>query len=138
MMSRENILWIASTFHAGQTYGCEPYINHLMRVADRAERLAPFYHVDPEYAWAVGMLHDLFEDTDASYLDIQGRVPIEVIKEMVHLDKTAWSSYSKYIRSVGQYPLAKVVKIADLIDNLVHKPRKNSIQKYLDALKELL
>ena len=57
---------------------------------------------------------------------------------MVHLDKTVYSSYSEYIRSVGQYPLARAVKIADLIDNLGHKPRKNNIQKYLDALKELL
>ena len=137
-MTRENILWIASTFHTGQTYGCEPYVNHLMRVANPAERLAPFYHVDPEYTWAVGILHDLLEDTDASYLDIQGRVPVEVIKEMVHLDKTAYSSYSEYIWSVSQYSLAKVVKIADLIDNLGHQPRKNNIQKYLDALKELL
>ncbi|MBR4572090.1 MAG: HD domain-containing protein [Prevotella sp.] len=110
-MTQGQIHTLAATLHLGQTdKGGKPYIDHPVRVAARCS--------DPQ-AKLVALLHDVIEDTTATaeYLLRQG-VPGEVVEVVEVLTRRSDESYDDYIHRVARHPLAKVVKLADLEDNM--------------------
>ena len=110
MATIEKALVIAATAHEGQRdkEGL-PYILHSLRVMD---------NVDGEDAKIVAIFHDVVEDTSVSIEDIRRAGFAEAILAAVlcvtHSKDTPYSEY--VIRCKGN-PIARQVKLADLLDN---------------------
>ncbi|WP_367871164.1 hypothetical protein [Luteolibacter sp. Populi] len=124
---------IAHEAHAGQFRrdGVTPYILHPQAVAARVAG-------DP-LAEALAWLHDTFEDTSATpeLLREQG-IPNEVIIGVSMLTKPEGADYEEYLRAIKANPLAKKVKIADMLSNLSDQPSEKQILKYAKGLVILL
>lgn len=94
----------------------EPYIVHPMRVllgvsqgddAHQNERLR-----------CVAILHDTLERTKLTAADLRGAgMPKVVVRAVQLLTHDADTSYADYVVKLKRDPLARVVKIADLLDN---------------------
>ena len=85
-----------------------PYIGHCERVAGRLE--------EPEYK-VIGWLHDVVEDTDITIDEIRrdfGADTADAVDAVTHRQDESWADY---IERVKANPVAKAVKISDLIDN---------------------
>lgn len=97
--------------HSGQTDKAgEAYITHAVRVADLVGK-------NPMLR-AIAYLHDVVEDTDVTIEDVRDRFGYDV-SEIV--DKLTWrkdESYNDYIKRISSSHRARVVKIADLVDNM--------------------
>ena len=99
---------LAARMHEGQTDKAElPYITHPERVAGRLE--------DPA-AQVVGWLHDTVEDTSLTLAEIEARFGPETaaVDAISRREGEAWSDY---LDRVQANPVARQVKISDLIDN---------------------
>lgn len=118
--------------HAGQFRrdGVTPYAVHPEAVASRVEG-------DPE-AVAVAWLHDVIEDTavTADGLREQG-FPPRVVEAVQTLTKRDGLSYDDYLTAVAASPLARRVKIADMLSNLADGPTERQIVKYAKGLLRL-
>jgi (p)ppGpp synthase/HD superfamily hydrolase len=88
------------------------------------------------------VLHDVIEDTDVTLADLQiagyPRPVIDAVDCLTHRDG---ETYARYIERVATDPLATIVKVADLRDNLRNNkslpPRVDvieRIQRYEQAL----
>lgn len=68
MQNREKLIAFVKAQHGDQVrkYTNEPYFNHLLAVAEMAERTGV------KYGWEIGLCHDLFEDTICTYGDLFG------------------------------------------------------------------
>lgn len=97
--------------HAGQTDKAgESYIVHAVRVADLVGK-------NPTLR-AIAYLHDVVEDTDATIEDVRecfGYDVSEIIDKLTHQKD---ESYNEYIKRISSSHRARVVKIADLVDNM--------------------
>jgi len=128
---------LAEEMHAGQLDKAGlPYVTHPQRVAGRLER--------PE-AKVVGWLHDTVEDTALTVQDIEARFGPETAAAVDAISRREDESWSDYIDRVAQNPMARLVKISDLIDNsnLSRIPRVTMRDvkrqaKYNRALQKLL
>jgi len=87
-----------------------PYIHHPLHVAEE---------MDDEISTIVALLHDVIEDTDATWEDLEKLdIPKEAI-EAIHLMTHDNSiSYQDYIERISTNPLARKVKMADLRHNM--------------------
>lgn len=87
----------------------QPYILHLLRVMLRQS--------DP-FSRQVGVLHDLFEDTELTLDDLRSRgfakEVVDAIDALTHREDEA---YYEYVLRVAKCDLARPVKLADLEDN---------------------
>lgn len=116
--------------------------------APDADRLAEKYHsglVDKQglpqvdhvraveaLAWTMGatetqrmaaLLHDVIEDTDATYVSLAADgVPADVLLLVGVLTRQGHESYERYIDRVAQSPRAAEVKLCDILANLVRLP----------------
>ena len=128
---------LATKAHEGQTDKAGlPYITHPERVAARLET--------PE-AQVVGWLHDTVEDTEVTAAEIEARFGPQTAAAVDAISRRENESWSGYLERVKGNPVARVVKISDLIDNsnLSRIPRVTLKDverqaKYNRALKELL
>ena len=124
---------IAQRAHNGQFRrdGVTPYAVHPERVAKRLS--------GDEEAEAVAWLHDVLEDTDetAETLALAG-VPASVIAAVQILTKTPGVAYTDYLCAVRANPLARKVKIQDMLDNLSDSPSEKQIIKYSRGFLALL
>lgn len=124
---------IAKAAHEGQFRrdGTTPYIRHPESVAARLRG-------DPS-AEAAGWLHDVLEDTreTAASLRAQG-VPENVVACVETLTKREGLDYEQYIRNIREDPMARKVKIADMLSNLGDNPSEKQIIKYAKSLLALL
>ncbi len=124
---------IAYKAHEGQFRrdGKTPYIQHPEAVANLVGKnfLAP----------AVAWLHDVLEDTNvtAKNLKEQG-ICDEVIDAVVLLTKKPNVEYNDYLAIIKQNPLAKRVKVADMLSNLNDEPTAKQVLKYTHGLQILL
>lgn len=110
--------------------GVTPYIRHPEAVAVRVQG-------DP-IAEATAWLHDVLEDTDwTEDALIAHKIPREVIDAVLVLTKQPRVSYSDYIDTIAKHPIARRVKIADMLANLGDSPTDRQILKYAKALKVL-
>ena len=110
---------VAEQAHAGQTRrNGEPYINHAIRVSEAAAKHS-------EDAAIVGMLHDVIEDSDTTFEELEkagfDHTICWALSLCTHADT---ESYLEYILEIKKYSncragqIAMAVKLADLEDNL--------------------
>ncbi len=98
--------------HRGQRYPSpepQPYAFHLFRV---------MLAVDGDCARIAALLHDVLEDTEATMADLRDAVPAAVVDAVIALTHRPQDTYEEYIELVALNPLARMVKLADLADNL--------------------
>lgn len=128
---------LATKAHEGQTDKAGlPYITHPERVASRLST--------PE-AQVVGWLHDTVEDTPITLRDIEATFGPETAAAVDAISRRDGEPWSNYLERVAANPMARQVKISDLIDNsnlsrIPHVTLKDveRQKKYNKALKKLL
>ena len=99
----------AEKMHLGQTDKAgNPYIGHPARVAGRLK--------SPE-AQVVGWLHDTVEDTELTLSEIEGEFGPETASAVDAISRRDGEEWDDYLKRVKQNPVARQVKISDLIDN---------------------
>ncbi len=100
---------LAAERHAGQTDKAGlPYIGHPERVASRMK--------EPDEI-IVGWLHDTVEDTDLSLVEIAETFGARIADAVDALSRRPDEKWDLYLRRVRANPIARKVKISDLIDN---------------------
>lgn len=107
----DTALRIAADAHFGQHDKAGlPYILHVCRVVDR---------VRGESGKVVAALHDVLEDSDLTVEDLAAEgYRAGVLDAIVTITRRAGETYADYIRRVKADPLATLVKLADLRENL--------------------
>ena len=116
---------IKKYFYKKKDLGGNPYIYHLIRVANivkrRLENSPEFIYNSYfiETAYIIALFHDLFEDTNCTveYLQNEG-FDEDIIESVKILTRNKNENYFDYIKRVKQNNYAKHVKISDLIDNM--------------------
>jgi len=120
---------IAREVHKGQkrTIGRrEDYIEHPKRVAS---------HFSTPESQIVAWLHDVLEDSKMTTLQLENRgIPKQLVEIISILTKEIFESYLEYILRCKRNHQAKIIKIADLRDNLEKLPNGSLRDKYLMAL----
>jgi (p)ppGpp synthase/HD superfamily hydrolase len=102
---------IAVRAHADQKdrYGA-PYILHPLRVMSRLKT---------ETEQIVGILHDVVEDTDCTFEALRREgFSEEIIAAVDCVTKRDGEAYEDFVTRSGSNSLARVVKLADLEDNM--------------------
>lgn len=86
----------------------EPYIKHLIRVS---------MHCESSVAKIVALLHDTLEDCPVTDYMIRARFGDAIADSVLYLTRVDGEPYMSYIKRLACDPVAREVKIADLIDN---------------------
>jgi (p)ppGpp synthase/HD superfamily hydrolase len=111
MSTVERAVEIAARAHAGQVDKAGvPYLFHSLRlmlsVSTPEERMA-------------AVLHDVVEDTPVTLDDLRAeRFPVQVIEAIQALTKLPGETRLEAARRAAQHPIARVVKLADVKDNM--------------------
>ena len=128
---------LAAEAHAGQTDKAgAPYILHLLRMMQAQQSTE---------ARMAAALHDLVEDTDYTFEDLEEMgYPDEVIEALRHVTKRDGEPYADFAERAGRHPIAQQVKTADLEDNMdvtrldsVGEEDAERLDKYLRAHRRL-
>ena len=112
-----------------------PYILHPIHLAEQ---------MDTEEECIVALLHDVVEDTEVTFEELEkdfSKTIIDALKLLTH-DKD--TDYFEYIKKIKSNPLAKKVKLADLkhnsdetrLENITEKDITRN-KKYVKAIKIL-
>lgn len=107
----DKALQIAVRTHKGQKDKTgHDYILHPIRVSERCD--------DPR-AKIVALLHDTIEDTNvtADYLREEGFTE-EIVEAVLAVTRREGEEYNDYVRRAAQNELGRMVKRADLEDNM--------------------
>ncbi|QKC99151.1 GTP pyrophosphokinase [Mesorhizobium sp. NZP2298] len=110
-MGLSTAIQVAASAHEGQVdKSGEPYILHPLRVmlaqTDDVSRI-------------VGVLHDVAEDDAFGWYNIHdGGFSIEVIEAVDSVTRREGEDYFDYVARAKANPIGKMVKIADLNDNM--------------------
>ena len=109
----------------------EAYIGHPLRVACRVAKMG-----GGDLAQAGALLHDAFEDTKLNRTKLKKLgVPRDVLDLVSILTHSPQEDYFlDYLARVVENPIAKLIKIADILDNLSDDPTEKQIEKYAKAL----
>lgn len=127
---------IAYEAHQGQYDNANvPYIFHPTHLAEQ---------MDDEISCTVALLHDVVEDTDVTFEDLEKEFPEEVISVLKLLTHDKDVPYMDYVKVIKENPIARKVKIADVKHNS-DETRLDEItprdiarrQKYKEALEYL-
>ena len=104
---------IAENAHRCQTdKGGAPYIEHVLRVSAAAAEHG-------EAAQTVALLHDVVEDSSWTLAGLTAAgFPGEIVAAVDALTRRKGESYADFIERVAADPLARVIKAADLRDNM--------------------
>ena len=86
-----------------------PYIYHPIHVAEQ---------MDTEEECVVALLHDVVEDTDVTFEQLESEFPSEIIDILKLLTKTKDIDYYEYINKIKENAVARKAKIADIKHNL--------------------
>ena len=124
---------IAAKAHAGQFRkdGITPYFLHPYRVSRRLD--------GDEEAQVVALLHDAIEDTVETEDSLRDKgIPDHLINSIKTLTKGEGQDYYDYLERVKEDPIAKKVKMADMLDNLSDTPSEKQIIKYSKGFLKLL
>jgi len=142
MSQLERAIAQAVKTHAGQEDKAgDPYILHPLRV---------MLSLSSEDERIVGVLHDVVEDGDVSFSDLEkmdfSPVVVEALKSVTKRPEEEGSDagYQAFVERAGANPVARSVKKADLLDNLdvtrletVREKDAQRLCKYLRALRYL-
>ena len=92
---------------------------------------------DEEYQ-IVGLFHDLLEDTDTTYYDILNHSNVKIAEAVRLVTKEAGYNKTDYFSRIKQNDMARMVKLADRIHNLLEAPfASNKFQeKYIKETEE--
>lgn len=85
-----------------------PYIYHPIHLAEQ---------MDSETECIVALLHDVVEDTEVTFEQLEKEFPKQVIEAIRLLTHDKKVEYEEYIKELSKNPIAKKVKIADLLHN---------------------
>ncbi|MBR2024940.1 MAG: GTP pyrophosphokinase [Clostridia bacterium] len=86
-----------------------PYVFHPFHLAEQMK---------DEYSTVCALLHDVVEDTDYTFKDLENmNFPKEVIEALKLLTHEESVPYMDYVKALSVNPIAKAVKIADLTHN---------------------
>lgn len=100
---------LAYEAHHGQVdKGGVPYIFHPYHLAEQ---------MTDEISVCAALLHDVVEDTNVTFEDLEKEFPeeiIEVLKLLTHDDD---EDYYDYVRRLKDNPIAKQIKLADIAHN---------------------
>ena len=100
---------IAYNAHHGQTdKGGMPYILHPVHLAEQ---------MPDEVSACVALLHDVVEDTDWTLDALRAEFPAEVTDAIALMTHAPDEPYMDYVRRIGENPVARRVKLADLAHN---------------------
>ncbi len=130
--------------HKNQFMKCNPnrpFFDHCINVYNHLMRNIPSDYKNIEILGATALLHDVIEDTDASYEDLQGLFGKEVADNVMALTKD--KSLPRHLqigesiqRLYSSSRDARLVKLADRYINLLDIPPLWSEQKCLDYIKD--
>ena len=119
-------LKIAFNAHKDQVdKGGLPYIFHPLHVA---------YQQENEYCIIVALLHDVVEDTNLTFKELENEFPIEVIDALKLLTHDKNEDYFEYVKKVKNNNIAKSVKLADLKHNSDLSRLSNCSEKDLERI----
>lgn len=124
---------LAARGHVDDRWGDYPYLTHLALVAEKVRAL---FGAD-EAALMAAWLHDLYEDHPEYQNEIQRRFP-ELWKTLFLLARDPETEYLDYVQAVidSGDRRALLVKYADLLTNLGHGPKRQSLrERYRTAIK---
>lgn len=85
-----------------------PYIYHPIHLAEQ---------MTDEYTTCTALLHDVVEDTCVTLEDLKEIFPPEVTDAVSLMTHNPSVPYMEYVKTIKQNPVARAVKIADLIHN---------------------
>lgn len=85
-----------------------PYIYHPIHLAEQMET---------ETECIVALLHDVVEDTDMTFEDLEKEFPNEIINALRLLTHNKETDYMEYIEKLKENSIARKVKIADIMYN---------------------
>ena len=87
-----------------------PYVFHPFHIAEQ---------MDDENTTIVALLHDIVEDTDMTFEQLENEgFSREVIDALMLLTHNPNEDYYDYVKRIGTNPIAKAVKIKDLEHNM--------------------
>ncbi|QMT41249.1 HD domain-containing protein [Neisseria shayeganii] len=111
MATLELAIELAARFHAGQRdKGGAPYILHPLRV---------MASVSSEAEKIVAVLHDIVEDTEMDEYGLrQHGFSDEIVEAVLALTKREKESRIDAAKRAAANPIARVVKLADVADNM--------------------
>lgn len=106
----EDAIMLATDLHRGQVdKGGQPYILHPLRVMQAvkggSERIA-------------AVLHDTMEDCGLAWATIARRFGSDVADAVYALSRGEEETYEAFIDRCALNPIARVVKLADIADNM--------------------
>lgn len=112
-----------------------PYIFHPIHLAERMQT---------EDECIVALLHDVVEDTDVTFEQLETEFSDTVIQALKLLTHDDSVEYMDYVRDIKDNPIAKNVKLADLrhnsdmtrLDEWTEKDARRNL-KYAEAIKIL-
>ena len=114
---------IAYDAHHGQfDKGGIPYIYHPIHLAEQ---------MDDEVECVCALLHDVVEDTDITFEDLEKDFPNEVIDILKLLTHEDGIEYMDYVRKIKTNKVATKVKMADI----KHNYDKSRLTELPDSLK---
>src|SRR3954451_2647276 len=111
MPTLEEAIALAADAHRGQRdKSGQPYILHPIRVMLRCQT---------EAQRTAAVLHDVVEDTGRTFDDLRELgYPEEVLKALDCLTKRDGEPYEAFVERAASDPIARVVKLADIEDNM--------------------
>lgn len=133
------LVFTTNAFRGFKDKGGNPYIHHCIRVMMAVEFYGYMYMI-------VALMHDVLEDTKYTVEDLWHiGVPEKCIEAIIALTKTKNMSKLDSAKLAARNPISKIVKIADLRDNMNLSRIKNHTEadiernkKYSIALNYLL
>lgn len=131
----------AIKYHGDQKYGDKPYVYHLDCVFNKLECVfqvdGESFQYTPNYG-AVAYLHDILEDTDCEYEDLEKNFGYVVADNVLRLTKDKQIDYQDYITIVKGSLLSHAVKIADTRANLTQSVLDNDKGRIVKYAKQLV
>ena len=118
--------------------GGMPYIYHLSRVAEVSKSFGRLYvGIDNDTLTAVSWLHDILEDCPGwSVLHIIQLFGDDIAEAVLVITKKQGQAYEEYIKQVKSNRYARIVKIADLTDNMDISRLNEVTEKDIERLKK--
>ncbi|MFV0497381.1 MAG: HD domain-containing protein [Candidatus Fimivivens sp.] len=126
--TRQAMLLAYSAHHGQLDSSGVPYIFHPLHLAEQMQT---------ESEIVAALLHDVVEDTDVRFTDLEkagfSTQVIEAVRLLTH-DKS--TPYMDYINALKENPIARAVKLADLKHNSDAARLKDHTEKTRERLKK--